>query len=64
MAQIKSQNKEQKAQQSYEQNMKGMEETFTSGFGMSSTGFYPGQSNYNTSNPSTEGDRDRIDRES
>ena len=49
VTQIKSQNKEQKASQSYEQNMKGMQETFASGFGMSGMGFYPGTSNYNTS---------------
>ena len=61
VTQIKSQNKEQKAQQSYEQNMKGMEETFTSGFGTSSIGFYPGTSNYNTSQ---EGASDKLDRES
>ena len=61
VTQIKSQNKEQKASQSYEQNMKGMQETFTSGFGSTGMGFYPGTSNYNTSK---EGDSDRIDRES
>ena len=42
--------------------MKGMQDTFMSGFGMSSAGFYPGStSNYHTSH---EGEQDKLDRES
>ena len=41
--------------------MKGMQETFTSGFRMSGMGFYAGASNYNTSQ---DGQSEAADRES